>query len=48
MTTPRYVKWLRGLVGPVGKGVVNNVDARAIGRVADRLEELHANQEAII
>lgn len=34
--------WLRGLATEGGKGVVNNIDARALGRVADELEHLEA------
>lgn len=34
------IEWLRSLAEKGGKGVVNNVDARALGRAADEIEEL--------
>ena len=41
------VKWLRELAEKGGKGVVDNIDARALGRVADELEYLtHFRLEA--
>jgi hypothetical protein len=39
------IAWLRRLAADSGKGVVNNIDARSLGRIADRLETL-GNQEA--
>jgi hypothetical protein len=39
--TTDYVVWLRGLAGKGGKGTVNNVDARALGRVANTLDAMH-------
>lgn len=39
-----FVPWLRGLAEKGGKGVVNNIDARCLSRVADELERL-AGQE---
>jgi hypothetical protein len=39
-----YAGWLRGLAEKGGKGVVNNVDARCLGRIADELEHLRAAQ----
>lgn len=36
------VAWLRGLATTGGKGTVNHIDARALGRVADELERLQA------
>lgn len=36
----QYVEWLRGLAAKGGKGVVNNIDARCLGRIADELERL--------
>lgn len=33
-----YVPWLRMLAEKGGKGVVNNIDARCLGRIADQLE----------
>ena len=36
-----FVSWLRGLAEKGGKGVVNNIDARCLGRVADDLERYH-------
>lgn len=35
-----YVNWLKGLAEKGGKGVVNNIDARCLGRVADELLRL--------
>jgi hypothetical protein len=35
-----FVTWLRGLAEKGGKGVVNNIDARCLGRIADDLERL--------
>jgi hypothetical protein len=32
-----FIPWLRGLAEKGGKGVVNNIDARCLGRVADEL-----------
>lgn len=32
-----FVTWLHGLADKGGKGVVNNIDARCLGRVADEL-----------
>lgn len=36
------IKWLRGLAELGGKGVVHNIDARCLGRIADDLEQLRA------
>jgi len=36
------VTWLRGLAARGGKGVVDNIDARCFGRIADQLEYLEA------
>lgn len=36
-----FVPWLRELADKGGKGVVNNIDARCLGRIADDLERLH-------
>jgi hypothetical protein len=40
-----FVPWLRGLADKGGKGVVNNIDARCLGRVADELERLAAQEK---
>jgi hypothetical protein len=32
-----FVSWLRGLAEKGGKGVVNNIDARSLGALADEL-----------
>jgi len=41
------ILWLRELAEKGGKGTVDNIDARALGRVADELEYLsHFFQEA--
>lgn len=42
----RFVPWLRELAEQGGKGAVNNIDARAIGRVADELERLSQDRNA--
>lgn len=34
------IAWLRELADKGGKGTVDNIDARALGRVADELEYL--------
>jgi hypothetical protein len=34
------IEWLRGLAAKGGKGVVDNIDARSLGRIADDLEQL--------
>jgi hypothetical protein len=39
-----FVPWLRGLADKGGKGVVNNIDARCLGRVADEIERLRAER----
>lgn len=39
------VEWLRGLAEKGGKGVVNNIDARCLGRIADELELLRSQVE---
>lgn len=39
-----YVSWLRGLAELGGKGVVHNIDARCLGRIADELERLNAEK----
>lgn len=40
MSDQQTIDWLRGLAAQGGKGVVNNVDARCLGRIADELESL--------
>ena len=42
-----YVLWLRGLAEKGGKGVVNNIDARCLGRIGDELERLRGCLEEI-
>ena len=42
-----YEAWLRGLAAKGGKGVVNNIDARSLGRVADQLVHLHEQLETL-
>lgn len=37
-----FVPWLRGIAEKGGKGVVDNIDARCLGRVADELARLRA------
>ena len=38
-----FVPWLRELADKGGTGVVNNVDARALGRIADELMRLRGD-----
>lgn len=42
------VKWLRGLAELGGKGVVHNIDARCLGRIADDLERLQKALAAVV
>lgn len=35
-----YAEWLRSMSERGGKGVVNNIDARSLGRAADELDAL--------
>lgn len=37
-----FVPWLRELAEIGGKGVVNNIDSRYLGRIADELERLRS------
>ena len=39
---PVLVTWLESLAAQGGKGTVNNIDARALGRVAAELESFRA------
>ncbi len=41
------IDWLRGLAERGGKGVVNNIDARCLGRIADDIEQLIADRDRI-
>ena len=40
-----FVPWFRGLAEHGGKGVVNNIDARCLGRAADEIESLRERLE---
>lgn len=40
MSDQQTIDWLRGLAEKGGRGVVNNIDARCLGRIADDLERL--------
>jgi hypothetical protein len=42
-----FVPWLRGLAELGGKGVVHNIDARSLGRVADEIERLTEERDRI-
>jgi hypothetical protein len=42
-----FVPWLRGLAEQGGKGIVNNIDARSLGRIADELECLRAENSRL-
>jgi coenzyme F420-reducing hydrogenase alpha subunit len=37
-----FVPWLREMAEQGGKGVVNNIDARCLGRIANELERLRS------
>lgn len=37
-----FIPWLREMAENGGKGVVHNIDARSLGRVADELERLRS------
>lgn len=39
------IDWLRGLAEKGGRGVVDNIDARCLGRIADGIEQLIADRE---
>lgn len=41
-TAASFVPWLRDLAKKGGKGVVNRIDARCLGRLADAIEHLSA------
>lgn len=41
----QIIQWLRGLAENGGKGVVNNIDARCLGRVADLIEYRTAERD---
>jgi len=45
MSNQQTIDWLRGLAEKGGKGVVNNIDARCLGRIADELERLTAQEK---
>jgi len=44
----KYEDWLRGLAAKGGKGAVDNIDARALGRVADELARLRHCMKGIM
>lgn len=48
LNIPQAVDWLRGLADKGGKGVVNNIDARCLGRVANTLARLAATPKAVV
>ena len=41
------IAWLRGLAARGGKGVVNNIDARCLGRIADEIEKLQTDNRKL-
>lgn len=44
MSDQQTIDWLRGLAEKGGKGVVNNIDARCLGRIAERIKYLTATE----
>lgn len=42
------ITWLRNLADKGGKGVVNNIDARGLGRVADQLDAARRERDAAL
>lgn len=42
-----YVGWLRGLAEKGGKGSIDTVDARSLGRIADDMERLQRRVAAL-
>ena len=45
MSNQQTIDWLRGLAEKGGRGVVNNIDARCLGRIADELERLTVQEK---
>lgn len=45
MSNQQTIDWLRGLAERGGRGVVNNIDARCLGRIADEMERLTAQEK---
>jgi hypothetical protein len=45
MSNQQTIGWLRELAAAGGKGVVHNIDARSLGRIADELERLTAQEK---
>ena len=43
-----FVPWLRELADKGGTGVVDNIDARALGRVADLIAEMQMALEEMV
>lgn len=43
MSMSDFPAWLRSLSAKGAKGVVNNIDARCLGRVADDIDRLRAD-----
>lgn len=39
------IEWLRGLAAKGGKGVVDNIDARSLGRIADDIVRIIAERD---
>jgi hypothetical protein len=44
----KTIEWLRGLAERGGRGVVDNIDARSLGRIADGLEALLDQRKDLI
>jgi hypothetical protein len=43
-----FVPWLRELADKGGSGVVNNVDARSLGRIADLIVDMRVALEEMV
>jgi len=44
---PMYVAWLESLAKSGGRGVVNNIDARCLGRIAKHITQLRMEVDVL-
>jgi hypothetical protein len=42
------IAWLRNLAEKGSKGIVDNIDARALGRIANEIERLHTDRAELL